>query len=83
MSDTPDLAEFEGLSAPRRRPCPVPDAVAKLTPDEATALKAALAEPADVITNVAIEKWCERRGVTLGHAWIRSHRKTTCTCFDA
>lgn len=81
MADA-DLTEFERLSAPKKKPCPVPDAIAGLKRKDATDVKGALERPAVAITNTAISKWFEIRGVAIGHATIRSHRCGSCTCAD-
>ena len=82
MSET-DLGEFIALGyKPKRPPCPVAAAAAKLTKPDQAKLKAAL-EAVDQVTPGAVAEWLRRKGVgSLSYGYVKSHRKGTCRCGD-
>lgn len=84
MTPEPDLAEFEALSAPRKRTCPLGVALKKLGSVEAEQLRAALALDKGTITGPAIIQWLKRRdlGDGVSPGFVASHRAGTCSCHD-
>jgi hypothetical protein len=78
---SPDLSEFEKLSHPKKRLCPLAGALDSVG-DERAALAAALSKHKGEISGSAIVTWLERRGVTVNQQFVASHRRRTCTCFD-
>lgn len=85
LTDGPDLSEFLSLSKPRTPPCPVGLVLEGLTEEERTLFARACESPQNVITNIALSVWLERRAPTIwgeGGSWqaARSHRSRACTC---
>lgn len=78
----PDLSEFERLSQPRRRPCPLAAVLRELKGPDSASLKAALASDKNVITSSAISQWLERRGHKVNGQSISCHRRSVCSCHD-
>jgi hypothetical protein len=81
MSDV-NLSEFEALSRPKKRLCPLAGALDALPADESGQLAAALREDVRVITTSAIITWLGRRGHQANVSAVTSHRRGTCSCAD-
>jgi hypothetical protein len=82
MTPAPDLAEFEALSVPKKRTCPLGLALGALDETEAEQLRAALALDKGRITGAAIIQWLKRRnlGDGVSPGFVASHRAGTCSC---
>jgi hypothetical protein len=78
-----DLSEFTRLAQPKRPPCKVAAALAKLEPADREKVEAALAA-VDEVTPGAITLWLEAKGVEDAprYGFVKSHRKGTCRCGD-
>lgn len=76
-----DLTEFEALSGPRKKPCPLEQAIAKLKDEnDVVKVRAAIAEPTQRINHQAISRWFRARKVRIEWQVVRSHRR--CKCND-
>ena len=75
-----DLSEFEALSRPKKRACPIAKAIEELAKTEREQLIAALAVQNHEIGAGAIEAWLKRRGHVCNTQRVMSHRKGTCSC---
>lgn len=82
MAAEVDLSEFEALSTPGKRTCPVGEALRQLTGDDLANLKAALAVDKGRITGSAIATVIKRRfpDSAANQQYVASHRNQTCTC---
>jgi hypothetical protein len=76
-----DLSEFEKLSHPKKRLCPLAGALDSVG-DERPALEAALAAD-DRVSAGGVVSWLKRRGVTANNSAVVHHRNGRCNCADA
>jgi hypothetical protein len=76
----PDLSEFAALSNPKQGPCVTGRALTELDETAAAQLRAALAEPQEVITNAGINAWLAARGFETKWQAVASHRRGACGC---
>jgi hypothetical protein len=79
MTDV-DLTEFTVLQAPKKKPCPVGDALRSLKPQDRRKLEAAL-EAEEQVAPGAIVQWLKARSFgSANPQFVSSHRKGTCKC---
>lgn len=79
-----DLTEFYRYSKPKKPPCKIGVALAKMKPQPRAQLTAALATDNSVITAMAVVTWLEKRVPELDYVAqnITSHRQGKCSCND-
>ena len=79
-----ELSEFFKYSRPKKKPCSLGYALAKLGDPDADQLAGALKVSKEHIPSGAIIEWLtvrkQEQGVT--HSAITNHRAGTCSCYD-